>query len=381
MFNMNSPIVQNMFQNGGMPNSMPPSYGSVQSIGGQDYNQQKPKIDLAELGRQRTQSQIDSWARYLGPNVNDKVFQVGSPNVPEPIVNQPIQPAFQNTGYNPYAYSASPFTYNNGYYGNTYSYGYNPYSLSYNEQLKRQQEAMQAEIDMWATLSVGVHKFMGQEITMEQAREFYTPKPDGGIEDYYKNKTEEVEYPSIILTRGDEVILKTERKKVTLSGEELKQQDFKQFNIARISTTAYKGNMLMDYANYKAATLQEAYRKRYPLDMSLSDFFGPLGNQMYREYLEDEIEKQQRQVNLLYDKSAYAKLIRDHAKATNPYAYNSFAMAIANNGRIDQPRFNLGDMEIDLPNRLQGEAARRRHEFLEKIFAKESESKALYGKS
>ena len=424
MLNANSPIVQDLINKGGMRDGIPLYNGQspiVESVSG------KPTIDLAALGKMKLQKQLDEIDRLTRPVRNDKIFDAGvSPEIEDKVKNSGIQedhsacPAAMNQvinnnypqpmmggygyysqqpyygGYNPYGYYQqpqvvqNPYMYGGGYYqqptyyGNNFNYAYNPYGYqqNYAEQMKQREAAANAQRDLWARLLVNAHNYFGdKEMTMDEAREVFTPKPVQTTENYYKDKVEEVSYPGITIKRGDTVIYETKARTEIIHGNDIYVRDMEMANIQRIHSLEKSGAVGVVAITQRAANYQESYRKKFPIDMPLEEFFGPTGNQMYIDYLNDVMREQQSNINLLYDNSLYAQLIAQHTKNTNPYAYNSFLQSIANRGRINQKPFNLGDMEIDLPASMQTESARRRSEFLRKIFEKDNGGSIYHGTS
>ena len=274
---------------------------------------------------------------------------------------------YYNNGYNPY--------WNAGYNGYAYAYNgaYSPtmYSQFMNEEQQRITALREEQLNIMSILISGARTgATGVMTTPEEVKKELLTPPQKRIEDEYAKRKLVIHVPGIRLTVGDKVIKEVEAHDVEYSGRDLMLYEQEEQQFRATIATAVEGNVVKAQQLAWVNQQREAYRKKYPLSMKIDEFWDHYGTEMYHDYIDDLVQKQQKKLMGLYDSNEFSKVLRQFMKKTNPYGYSIYqnAMMNTNNGYINMSGpVNVNDLEVSLPNHLRNEADKRRSEFFARI--------------
>lgn len=303
MFNMQSPIVNNII-GGGMGNTIPPNpIDNTINIGGMGYNQQQfnPYANVQ-------QQQTSGFNPYQQMNYQQPMMQQ------QMMYQQPQIGGYQQPMINNYQQPQM-----GGYYNSIYNGYYNPYLAQRQQELyeAQQKELQMQQSNIWKMLSRGVNKALGKEVD-DQYLSMYDPVTYDTKEQKIYEQFNHFEYLDRINSQGTPI---------------------------RTPASIMVENNIKRY---------ELAKERFPDDTSLYDFLANAG-ELYAEMLMDKAKHEQRQLNRLYNQNDYQQLVNLHNK-TGSY-YNQL---MNNNPSID-------DMEITLPSHLSTEYQRRKQAFINSI--------------
>ena len=208
------------------------------------------------------------------------------------------------------------YGYNGGYYNNSYTL-YNPYLLE--EQRKaeeaRRKEQLRQKSDTMKMISKKVNKSLGYEISDEELKNLYDP----------------MEFRT------------SERDLEIQNSYRLMQID--QYNMG----------MGITYSNpmyYAMGRVQEINQQKLDPGMDLNQFL-EISGELISDSMKQEVLRKRKEVNNLYNRSDYQKLI-------NLRSGNGFPGTF-------KPNANIDDMEIQLPEHLKNNYQKRKEQFLNAI--------------
>lgn len=346
MFNMQSPIVNNIMVNGGVCNNTPLNYSdNFINVGDNGYNQQQfnPYMNTVQSGNgfnpyqeQTNMNQLNQsiqQPQINGFNPYQQQYQNTNQQVDEFNQYYQQQQQYQNqqpqmNGFNPYQQQYQNINYNQqsqqmgGYYNSIYDGYYNPYMAQRQQELQQIQmkEIQLQQSAIWKLLSKKVNHALGREVDDEYLSKLYDPviidqKEQASIDKY--NHMQQLEN----IYRQGPMYIKTP-------------------NTVRIENNIQRF---------------ELAKKRFPDDTSLYDFLSQAG-ELYSDVIMSKVKKDQKQLNKLYNHNDYQQLINMHTK-TESY----FNKLLNNNGQ------SIDDMEITLPSHLNTEYQRRKQAFMNSI--------------
>ncbi len=246
----------------------------------------------------------------------------GSTNYQTQLNNyQPNNMINFGSGYNqPYGYQ-QPYGYNGynngGYYNNNYTI-YNPYLIAEQQKAAEAQrkERLRQRTDMMKRLSRNVNKALGYDISDDELHDLYDPSE-------FRTSERDLEI----------------------------QNTFRLMQIDQYNT-----NMNFVYTNplYTAmGRVQENIQKKLDPEMDLNEFL-EISGELISDNIKNEVLMKRREINNLYNRSDYQKLIDLRSGGSNfPGTF--------------KPNANIDDMEIQLPEHLKNNYKKRKEKFIEAI--------------
>ena len=274
---------------------------------------------------------------------------------------------YYNNGYNPY--------WNAGYNGYAYAYNgaYSPmmYSQYMNEEQQRIAALREEQLNIMSILISGARTgATGIMTTPEEVKKELLTPPQKRLEDEYAKRKVVIHVPGIRLTVGDKVIKEVKAHDVEYSGRDLLLHEQEEQQFRATIATAVEGNVVKAQQLAWVNQQWQKQREKYPLTMKIDEFWDHYGTEMYHDYIDDLVQKQQKKLLGLYDTNEFSKVLKQFMKKTNPYGYSIYqnAMLNTNNGYVNMSGpVNVNDLEVSLPNHLRNEADRRRTEFFARI--------------
>lgn len=206
--------------------------------------------------------------------------------------------------------------YNGGYYNNNYTI-YNPYLLEERRKAEEAQrrEQLRLKTDTMKNISRKVNKALGQEISDEDLKNIYDP----------------VEFKT-------------------------SERDLEIQNTYRLmAIDQYNVSMNITYNNplyYAMGRVQEINQQKLDPGMDLEQFL-EISGELISDSIKREVLNKRREVNNLYNRSDYQKLIDLRSGNNFPGTFN--------------PNANIDDMEIQLPEHLKNTYQKRKEQFLEAL--------------
>ena len=342
------------------------------------------------------------YAPYMAPSANTKLWSVDGETpiyTPDPQDAPPVRPytdeqlsqmavspsnaflyagsaGYNMYGYNPYcSFYQQPYGYNGYSYGYAGSYAMDPMYRQFMSQQEQDRQALYMErINIMSIIIAGAYKGAGRENppTVEEVKKEMLEPPQKKVIDYYANREEKVTEPTIILKRGGKVISVKEGRTYTLRGKEVMESDKKIYDFKAMVANGCEASVARGAKFAWINQQRQLMRQKYPIDMSIDEFWSHYGTEMYHDYIDGLISSQQRKLLTLYGTDEFTKVLKGFTKRVNPYAYQIMQNAFmnTNNGRVDLNNFgpvNVNDLEVSLPYHLMTNAQKRKAEFLAHI--------------
>lgn len=376
-FNVNSPLVQNMFAN-----STYPGYT------GMAYSTPKPPIDLNMGYPMDIPVTTKSFSTDDNNESVEKTIPIQYQYNSMPSQSQQLVSPF-NIGYS-YQQPQNPigFNYynmpNNSFYNNLYNNYYNPYMAQYQQQQQKQlqeieaRQRAEAESRVWKHISRGLNAISNNPLKGEELEEHLKQYDPVDFNEYKRNiikgnkstlRVRLVSGEDIICDPAKNGFYSTEDYRVSDQYSEYikKQEQAKSEQLVYVELYGIPYNMeiarRIEYNNQ----MYDARKKEFPDSMGLIEYLNNAGA-LYSEALMYRYKMKKLDLSNRYDQSNFRERILSGAKSFEEmYVAQCFGPPDISGVR---PGPSLGSLEVSLPPHLasrSNEYERRREEFLNNI--------------